>query len=194
MDAGMTQAEAGRALGVSYQAISNYERGTNRIDTETLSRLCLLYGVQMADLLRETPLPPEAIPARVSALIPVLGVIPAGVPLLAAENIEGYAPADVSDPEDYFFLRVKGDSMVGARIYDGDLVLIRRQNCADNGEVVACRLDGDEVTLKRFKQQDGMVFLLPENPAYDPRIIPASEFDQGSACILGVVVEVRYKP
>ena len=194
IDAGMTQAEAAEKLGVSYQAVSNYERGTNRVDSATLSRLCEIYGVRPAEMLGGEDLPREAIPVMPASLIPVLGVIPAGTPLLAAENIEGYAPADVGAPEEHFFLRVKGTSMIGARIYDGDLVLIRRQSCADNGDIVACRVDGDEVTLKRFKRQGDMVFLLPENPEFEPRIVPIEEFETGDASILGVVVEVRYKP
>lgn len=82
--------------------------------------------------------------------------------------------------------------MTGACILDGDEVLVHRQNWAANGQVVACRLNGDEATLKRFKQTGDTVLLLPENPRYEPRVLRVSDFDSGEASILGVVVEVRH--
>ena len=125
--------------------------------------------------------------------IPVYGTIPAGTPALAIEHIEGYDFADVSNAEDYFFLRVKGDSMINANIFDGSLVLIHRQSCADNGQIVACLVNGDEATLKRFKQQNSTIVLIPENPAYEPRILSTKDFDDGYAMILGVAIEVKTK-
>lgn len=90
------------------------------------------------------------------------------------EDIEGYAAADVAQPEEYFYLRVTGDSMINAGIRDGDLVLLRRQESAENGQIVACLLDGADATLKRLRVQRDMAILQPENPAYEPRIIPSA--------------------
>ena len=123
---------------------------------------------------------------------PIVGAIPAGYPALAFENVEGYAPIAQPDSENYFFLRVRGDSMINAGIVSGDLVLIRKQDWADDGQIVACRVNGDEATLKRFKRQGDTVLLLPENPAYDPRIVPVSDFDRGDARIVGVALETRH--
>lgn len=134
--------------------------------------------------------PDGAILVRREAAIPILGVIRAGAPMLATEDIEGYAAADVTDPEQHFYLRVMGDSMMNAGIRDGDLVLLRRQQTAENGQIVACLLEGENATLKRFRAQRGMVILQPENPNYEPRIIPMTEFENGSARIVGVAVKL----
>ena len=136
------------------------------------------------------PLPSNATPYVPRHQAPILGTIPAGYPELAFEDIEGYADIPYSDEENYFFLRVKGDSME-PKIRTGDLVLIRRQPCAEDGQIVAARVNGDEATLKRFKQQGDTVLLLPENPTYEPRIVSAADFERGYAQIIGVVLELR---
>lgn len=126
----------------------------------------------------------------VGGMVPVVGVIRAGVPLLAEENISGYEFADVKDPENYFYLTVTGDSMINARIFAGSKVLVRKQNCAENGQIVVCRVNGEEATLKRFKQKGDTVLLLPENPAYEPLIISYRDFETGYAEIMGVAKKV----
>ena len=83
-----------------------------------------------------------------------------------------------------------GDSMVNAGIRDGDLVLLRRQDTAENGQIVACLVDGEDATLKRFRRQRDMVLLQPENPAYEPKLIPLSDFETGAARIVGVAVRL----
>ena len=97
--------------------------------------------------------------------IPLVGVVTAGVPILAVENIEGYLPWD-GEPG-CFALRVRGDSMVGAGILDGDRVVVRPQQTADNGEIVVALLD-DSATVKRLQKSGNTVWLMPENPAYRP--------------------------
>ena len=100
-----------------------------------------------------------------SGRIPLLGVVTAGLPIHAHEDIEGYLPWD-GDPK-CFALRIKGDSMVNAGILDGDKVIVRPQPDAVNGDIVIALL-GDEATCKRFHRGADGVWLLPENPAYDP--------------------------
>lgn len=105
--------------------------------------------------------------------VPVLGEITAGVPMLAQENIEDTYPLPIGlvrEGEEVFMLRVKGDSMIGAGIFDGDLVAIRKQETANNGEIVAALIE-DEATIKRFYRDRGQVRLVAENPHYPP-IIP----------------------
>ena len=97
--------------------------------------------------------------------IPVLGVVTAGLPILAQENIEGYLPWD--GESNCFALRVRGDSMINAGILDGDKVVVRPQPDASNGEIVIALIE-DEATCKRFHRGSDGVWLLPENPAYDP--------------------------
>ena len=117
---------------------------------------------------------------RRSGRIPVLGVVTAGLPILAQEDIEGYIPWD--GDSSCFALRVKGDSMINAGILDGDKVVVRPQPDASNGEIVIA-LIGDEATCKRFHRGPDGIWLLPENPAYDP-------IDGSQASILGKVKAV----
>ena len=112
--------------------------------------------------------------------IPVVGVVTAGVPILAQENLEGTMPWE-GDPS-CFALRVRGDSMVGAGILNGDKVVVRPQQSADDGQIVVARI-GDEATVKRLFRRNGQVLLLPENPAYDP-------IDGSQAELIGLVKAV----
>ena len=112
--------------------------------------------------------------------IPVVGVVTAGMPILAVENQEGTMAWD-GDPG-CFALRVRGDSMVGAGILDGDKVVVRPQPTANDGQIVVARL-GDEATVKRLSRRNGQVWLLPENPAYAP-------IDGAEAELIGLVKAV----
>lgn len=109
--------------------------------------------------------------------VPLVGVVTAGQPILAVENIEGYLPWD--GERDCFALRVRGDSMIEAGILSGDKVIVHPQPTAENGEIVVALL-GDEATVKRLRRADGEVWLMPENPAYTP-------IDGRDAVILGKV-------
>ena len=97
--------------------------------------------------------------------IPVVGVVTAGLPILAVENREGYMAWE-GDPG-CFALRVRGDSMIGAGILDGDKVVVRPQQTADNGQIVVARI-GEEATIKRLLRKEGKIWLMPENEAYEP--------------------------
>ena len=112
--------------------------------------------------------------------IPVVGVVTAGLPILAVENQEG-TMAWEGDPS-CFALRVRGDSMINAGILDGDKVVVRPQPTADDGQIVVARL-GDEATVKRLSRKNGEIWLLPENPAYDP-------IDGSEAELIGLVKAV----
>ena len=108
--------------------------------------------------------------------VPVLGRVPAGKPFLSEENVESVLtiPADMSSGKT-FALRVKGDSMIGAGIMDGDRVIIKQQSTAENGEIVCALIDG-EATLKRFFKKNGVVTLKAENEKYAPITLSAGEF------------------
>ena len=97
--------------------------------------------------------------------IPVVGVVTAGVPILAVENQEGTMSWD-GEPG-CFALRVRGDSMINAGILSGDKVVVRPQQTADDGQIVVARI-GDEATVKRLRRRNGQVWLMPENDAYEP--------------------------
>ena len=109
--------------------------------------------------------------------IPILGRIRAGAPILAEENIEGFLAVanEIARGKETFALKVKGDSMIEDGIFDGDYVIIRRQETADNGDIV-CALIENEATLKRFHQEGSVVVLKPANKNYEPITVSKGEF------------------
>ncbi|MER7165930.1 transcriptional repressor LexA [Micromonospora sp. NPDC000207] len=118
------------------------------------------------------------------AYVPMLGRIAAGGPILAEQSVEDVfpLPRELVGEGEVFMLQVKGDSMLDAAICDGDWVVVRQQPTADSGEIVAAMLDG-EATVKTYRRRDGHVWLMPQNPAFDP--IPGDD-----ATIMGRVVAV----
>lgn len=115
--------------------------------------------------------------------IPVLGTVAAGAPILAEECIEDYLTIDCGGREDeYFALRVRGESMLNAGILPGDLVVVHRQQTAHHGEIVVALLE-DEATVKRLSRKNGEIWLMPENDAYQP-------IDGRNAAVLGKVTTV----
>ena len=122
-----------------------------------------------------------------AALVPLVGRIAAGVPITADQHVEEVfpLPRQLVGKGDLFMLKVSGESMIDAAICDGDWVVVRQQNVADNGDIVAAMIDG-EATVKTFKRTRGQVWLMPHNPVFDP--IPGND-----AAILGKVVTVLRK-
>lgn len=123
--------------------------------------------------------------------IPILGRIVAGMPIYAEENIEGYTYTDLNGGAEYFALRVVGDSMDLARIYEGDILIVRRQDVVEPGEIAVVMVGEDEATVKRFYQADTVVTLIPEstNPKHKPQVYNLSEVP---IRILGKVVKVEF--
>ena len=183
--AGMTQSELSKQSGVSKSSISRYLSGAWEAKQDAVYLLAQALDVSEAWLMgydvpmERTPQPAERdntirLPANIipvppaSKTVPLLGTIACGVPILAEENLDG----EVSLPDFVhadFALRCKGDSMVDARILDGDIVYIRKQPDVENGEIAAV-LIGDEATLKRVYKYPGQVVLQPANPKYAPLI------------------------
>jgi repressor LexA len=156
-----------------------------------------LANLERRGLLKRDPTKPRAMelpgpsPARAAAVaVPLVGRISAGAPALADQEVEEYvvlSPDYAGD--DHFALRVRGDSMIGAGILDGDVVVVRRQDAASEGDVVAALLPGpaeDDATVKRFHREGERVVLVPENPALEP-------FDLGDGRVVGKVVAVLRK-
>lgn len=112
--------------------------------------------------------------------IPIVGVVTAGIPILAVENQEGTMTWD-GDPS-CFALRVRGESMINAGILDGDKVVVRPQSTANDGQIVVARI-GDEATVKRLRRRNGQIWLMPENPAFEP-------IDGSEAELIGLVKAV----
>jgi repressor LexA len=156
-----------------------------------------LANLERRGLLRKDPTKPRAMTLSESeraegVVVPLIGRIAAGSPVLAEQNVEEHlvVPMGFAGDTEHFALTVHGDSMVGAGILDGDIVIVRAQDAADDRDVVAVLLPGpaeDEATVKRIKRQRGRVILVPENPAMEP-------FEMESeGRILGRVVAVLRK-
>ena len=129
---------------------------------------------------------PERGRARPTVLVPLLGRVPAGPFDTAVEDLEGYIPVQpAGEAGELFALRVQGESMTGAGILPGDVVIVRRQPTAKTGDIVVARV-GDEATVKRLRLRRGRVELHPENPAFEPITPPPGEVE-----ILGKVTELR---
>lgn len=159
--------EIGAAVGLKSTASVNYH-------LQQLQAKGLLQGAGVKGRKR------ALVTAARQGQIPVLGVVTAGVPILAVENQEGMMSWD-GDPS-CFALRVRGDSMVGAGILSGDKVVVRPQPTAEDGQIVVALLE-NEATVKRLRLRGGQVWLMPENPAYEP-------IDGTHAQILGLVKAV----
>ena len=172
--------------GISYNKgkISKWENDTAEPNLYALKYLLDFYQVSFDDVINNK----FAIDSLNGKQIPIIGTIAAGTPLLAEENIEDYFYIDNSVECD-FALRVKGDSMINADIFNGDIVFIRKQPTLENGEIGAILLE-NEATLKRFSKTDGSVILQAENPNMTdwPRV-----YTNGNIQVLGKLVGVYSK-
>lgn len=177
---GLNQNDIASLLSISVPAYSYYENEKRDIPTEVLGKLSAFYNVSTDYILGLINERKEHINLQNKLfLIPIVGKVPAGEPLLAEENIEGYLPIDpmmyhLSSPDGLFFLKVVGESMNNV-VPDGSFVLIKKQDYAETGDVVVALVNGDnEATLKRFKQIDNnFVMLEPDSTLqeFTPRII-----------------------
>lgn len=163
----LTQEQLGSLVGVNRAAINKWETGrVTNLKRETIKQLSEIFGISPALLVEPDILPENIIPMPTMRKIPLIGTIACGVPILASENHDG----DVDVPEHIhadFALRCKGDSMINARIFDGDIAYIRQQDTIENGEIAAVLID-DEATLKRVRLYDDHIVLEPENPQFRP--------------------------
>ena len=185
LDRDVSQVEVSEATGLSRSRLSMYESGHREPDFATLCKLSSFFGVHLYDLLPDSEDPHRGTPVKTQR-VPLLGGIHAGEPTYAEESFEAYVKAG-ADIQCDFALRVVGDSMIGARIEDGDIVFIRKQDTVNNGEIAAVLID-DETTLKRVRfLPGGMTMLSPENPRYEP-IIVGGEGETRNVRILGKAV------
>lgn len=126
--------------------------------------------------------------------INVLGRVAAGVPIEAIEDVidTEEISAELASTGDFFGLQIHGDSME-PRMYEGDVVIVRRQDDAESGEVIIAMVNGDEATCKRLKKYDGGIMLLSNNPRYEPIVFTNEEIEEKPVRIIGKVVELRGK-
>ena len=212
-----TQADLSKALGIPIGTYRNWEQGINTPDTPTVVKIADYFGVSTDEVLGRLDSYVEAAAAKVEIQlqrpkivdgsvtltgsgsfsargevigpksIPILGTIAAGIPLYAEQSVEGYLAVPPHWPVNYA-LRVKGESMIGAGIPDGSLVLCKAQQDVDNGQIAACIVDGEEATLKRVRRYGDVLVLQPENPAFAERTFAGE--DRAVVSIQGLAIKV----
>lgn len=179
-----------RATGIAPSTFSDWKSGRSAPKADKLIRIAAHFHMSLDELLGTGERGRDESPLR---SIPIIGEIRAGSPIITDETLLGYEAADVDDENEYFYLKVCGDSMKDCGIVEGSLVLFRKQQYAENGEIVACLVGGESATIKRFSKQGRRIELLPENEEYEPIVLSPEEFEMGEARILGVAREVKIK-
>ena len=186
-----------KATGIAPSTFSDWKSGRSTPKADKLCRIAEHFGVSLDALCGGESGEKSELTAyravRARRMIPVLGEIRAGAPILTEETTLGQEFADVENAEEYFYLRIRGDSMKDAGIIENSLVLFHRQDYAEDGDVVACLVGGDSATIKRFRQIKRQILLVPENDRYDPILLTTKDFESGEARILGVATEVKIK-
>lgn len=188
---GLTQADVASKLGIDRSTYTKYETGQSEPSFEMVQRLSALFGVSIELLVGGSPCPAST----GGVWVPVLGDVAAGVPIEAMENVVDYEEIDtaMASSGEHFALRIKGSSME-PRIREGDVVIVRKQDDADTGDTAVVMVNGDSATVKRIKKEsDGSLWLLPNNPAYDPQHFSVAEIAEKPVHIIGKVVELRGK-
>lgn len=183
---GLSQTALSNLLGVTQQAVGKWETGRSTPDPQTLARIAEQFKVSTDYLLGRTAAASSDTAAEYP--IPIIGTVRAGFGSLAFEEDYGEEYARVKDPESYFYLLVKGDSME-PRISDGDLALVHRQPTLESGDLGVVVFGEGEGTLKKFVQRGNAVILQPFNTAYTPQIIMGEDLEH--LYIAGKVVETR---
>lgn len=190
----LTQQEVADYLSMSRSTYAQYEIGRREPDFGTLSKLADFFGVTGDYLLgRDSILRGSNDIYKIDHFIevPVIGTISAGLPILAEQNIIGHelTPAKDVQDGDYFYLVVRGDSMIGSRIHDGDKVLVKVTTDITPKDIAVVLVNEQDATLKRVQKLNGHVNLIADNPKYEPIVI-----DKGEVQIIGKVVKVEFKP
>lgn len=176
---GWSLQQLGDKVGLAKSAVLKYERGDNAtFRMAQMVAFAQALGVDISWLMGLTddrnPRPAAALREN-TKWIPLLGTIAAGEPIIATERIESYV-AIMKDFDYDFALRVKGESMANACIHDGSMVLCRKQEEVENGQVAVVIVDGDDATLKRFfRHQNGIIELRPANPDFQPMLFAPRE-------------------
>ena len=194
---GATVYQVSKATGIAASNVSDWKNGRSTPKADKLARIAEFFSISLDELIgtpggmRDAESSYRSV--RAKKMVPVIGVIRAGSPIVTNETLLGMEFADVEDVEDYFYLEVCGDSMKDCGIVNGTYVLFRKQQYAENGDIVACLVDGESATVKRFEKKNHRIILSPENDEYEPIILLPEDFETGRSRILGVAVEAKTK-
>ncbi len=185
------QVDFAKMLGVSQATVSGWESEKYQPDRDTLIKMASYFDVSVDYLIGNSPVKKEK---KKGVQVPVLGDVRAGYPMEAVENIIDYEEIDedMARRGEFFALRIKGDSME-PRFVEGDVVIVRKQQTADSGDIVVALVNGDSATIKKLKRHQDGITLVPTNLAYEPMYYSNEEIMELPVHILGRVVELRAK-
>ena len=188
--AGENQPDIAEVLGVTKSAVNAYFMGNKMPRMDRIKKLADHFGCNVSDLVDD-----KSIEDQVTAVaIPVLGTVPAGVPIEAIQDILGYEeiPKIMADTGEFFCLRVEGNSMYPL-LYSGETIVIKKQETADNGDIVVALVDNEETTVKRLKKMSDGIILEAENPEYNSLYFNEKQIRNEKVKIIGKAVESRKK-
>lgn len=189
---GWTQLKTSEVSGISKSTLSDYINCKTLINPGNVEKLAKAFNVKKSDIDPSFNIEwdDKQNDVRLSfTKLPIVGAVSCGNGVLAYQEIEGYeeVPSSWLNGGEYFFVRAKGDSMINARIMDGDLLLIRRQEDVESGEIAAVLID-DEIVLKRVYKTNGTIILQSENPKYQPIVVQKN--DMKNVRIIGKLKKV----
>ena len=186
----LTQNKLADDLKISKSTISMYENGNREPDFETLEVIADYFNVSLGSLISSVA--PQRSTQGVS--VPVLGYVRAGIPIEAVEEVLDYEEIsqEMAAQGEYFALSIKGDSME-PKISEGDVVIVRKQDVVENGELAVVLVNGNDATVKRFYKNDNGVTLISTNPVYPPFVYSKKDVDELPVRVIGKVVELRAK-
>ena len=188
----LSQTKLGKIVNVHQTAISQWETGRTTPDIETSMALANYFGVSLDYLLGKEE--NSSSPKRTGVRIPVYGTVAAGIPIEAISNIEDYE--EITEEQaakgEYFALRIKGESME-PDIRDGSVVIVKRQDYLESGQVAIVSVNGYDATCKRVQMTPDGLMLISNNPKFKPMFYTKQEIDELPVRILGLVEECRTK-
>ena len=191
---GKTQIDLADFMGVSQATVSNWCKGTKLPRMDKIDRICEYFNVNRSDLMEDGSQALNRSPGPTSVRIPVLGSVPAGIPLEAIEDIVDWEDIPIEwtkGGKEFFSLRVKGDSM-SPKFLEGDTIILRKEDDCENGDICVVYVNGDDATLKKVVKKQDCIILQPLNNAYEPRVFDYND-ELNPIRIAGVVVEIRRK-
>lgn len=194
---GITATDVARETGISRSSLTDWKKGRSTPKYEKRKKIADMFGVTVDYLDGVSPFPYgeeknfEVCSESNTVTIPILGRVPAGIPIEAVTDRIG--EIEIASPrgdDKYWALKVKGDSMY-PKIIDGDIVIFREQQACENGDICVVRVNGTDATLKKVVKNGDSIILQPLNPDFEPLVFSDSVVDQPSLEVIGVAKEIR---
>lgn len=188
----MTQLELSKRLGVGTTSVYNWCNGIKTPRMDKVDAMCKIFNCKRSDLMEDKSI--SAPPPRKGVVINVLGRVAAGIPIEAIEDIidTEEISEEMAKTGEFFGLQIHGDSME-PRMCEGDVVIVRKQEDAESGDIVIAMVNGDDATCKRLRKYRDGIELISNNPSYEPMFFSNQEIQEKPVRIIGKVVELRGK-